>query len=136
MGLLGSLLGQTALQTPYDFALWGGALCLTFIVLWFIIWLLIAIWVYKDAEARGMGGALWLIIVILIGLIGLIIYLVVRKDKPVAGQQPGYAPYQQQQYQPPPAQQYQAPSAARFCPKCGASNTGTAGFCQSCGGRL
>ena len=47
------------------------------IIIW-IIFILIAIWVYKDAEKRGKSGALWLVIVILTGIIGLIIWFVVR----------------------------------------------------------
>jgi hypothetical protein len=57
-----------------------GLLCLVPIV-WFIISILLCIWVYRDAESRGMGGVLWLIVVILTGIIGLIIYLAVRKPK-------------------------------------------------------
>ncbi len=49
------------------------------IIAWCIIGIILAIWVYRDAESRGMNGALWLIIVILLGIIGLIIYLVVRE---------------------------------------------------------
>ena len=56
---------------------------LIFIVIFFVIYCLIgialAVWVYKDAEKRDMGGAVWLIIVILTGCIGCIIYLIVRK---------------------------------------------------------
>ncbi len=64
---------------------WGwlglaGLICLIPIV-WFIIAILLCIWVYRDAESRGMSGALWLIIVIITGILGLIIYLVVRKEK-------------------------------------------------------
>ncbi len=63
---------------------WGlglaGIFCLIPIV-WFIIAILLCIWVYRDAESRGMSGALWLIIVIISGIIGLIVYLVVRKEK-------------------------------------------------------
>ncbi|HEV8594529.1 MAG TPA: PLDc N-terminal domain-containing protein [Thermoplasmata archaeon] len=78
---------------------------------WFVVWILIAIWVYKDAESRGASGALWLIIVILLQLIGLLIYLVVRPSgpQPVYAGYPGQPPpqygYPQQQYQQPPAQQ-------------------------------
>ncbi|MEM3587479.1 MAG: hypothetical protein QXO71_09185, partial [Candidatus Jordarchaeaceae archaeon] len=50
--------------------IWG-----IFVIVWCIIGILIAIWVYRDAESRGENGALWLIIVILTGIIGLIIYL-------------------------------------------------------------
>jgi len=43
--------------------------------------ILLCVWVYRDAESRGMGGVLWLIVVILTGIIGLIIYLIVRKPE-------------------------------------------------------
>ncbi len=87
MNALSSVLGGSALQLDFlgvfDFLALGSLLCLVCVVLWFVIWILIAVWVYRDAESRGMGGALWLIIVILLGLIGIIIYLIVRRDKPV-----------------------------------------------------
>jgi predicted nucleic acid-binding Zn ribbon protein len=57
------------------------ATCAIFTLIWFVIWILVAIWVYKDAEKHGKNGVLWLIIVILLGIIGLIIYLVVRGEK-------------------------------------------------------
>jgi len=57
-----------------------GLICLI-PVIWFIIAILLCIWVYRDAESRGMSGVLWLIIVLIAGIIGLIIYLVVRKEK-------------------------------------------------------
>ena len=63
-----------------EWAFFGGIVCLIPVV-WFIVGLLLCIWVYRDAESRGMGGALWLIIVLIASIIGLIIYLVVRKDK-------------------------------------------------------
>ena len=50
-------------------------------ILWFVVAILLCIWVYRDAESRGMNGVLWLIIVLIAGIIGLIIYLVVRKEK-------------------------------------------------------
>jgi hypothetical protein len=91
--LLAGVLLITALSTiasaannPWD--MWAGTAfagvaiaCLAFVIGWFILWILVAIWVYKDAEKRGKNGVLWLIIVILLGLIGLIIYLVVRGEK-------------------------------------------------------
>ncbi len=65
-----------------EWFVWGvaGLICLIPIV-WFIIGILLCIWVYRDAESRGMNGVLWLIIVLIAGIVGLIIYLVVRKDK-------------------------------------------------------
>jgi len=53
------------------------------LIVWFIIAILIAVWVYKDAEKRGESGVLWLIIAIILGIIGLIIWLIVRRGKPV-----------------------------------------------------
>jgi len=52
-------------------------------IIWFIIWLLIGLWAYKDAKSRGDEHAiLWFLVVFLLGLIGLIIYLVVgRKER-------------------------------------------------------
>src|SRR6266571_1703737 len=49
-----------------------GAWC-AFLLFWLVIWILVAVWVYRDAESRHANGALWAIIVILLGLIGLII---------------------------------------------------------------
>lgn len=56
--------------------------CLVIYVIMFIIWILIAVWVYRDAKERGMSAGVWVLIVLLIGIIGLIVYLVVRTDKP------------------------------------------------------
>jgi len=58
----------------------AGFMCLIPIV-WFVIAILLCIWVYRDAESRGMNGALWLIIVLIGSIIGLIVYLIVRKEK-------------------------------------------------------
>lgn len=59
----------------------SGAMCIL-PVIWIIVTIAVAVWVYKDAEARGESGVLWLIICALLGVIGLIIWLVVRpKEK-------------------------------------------------------
>ncbi len=59
------------------------ALIIAFAVVWFVVAILIAVWVYRDAEKRGESGVLWLIIVLIAGIIGLIIWLIIRGDKPV-----------------------------------------------------
>lgn len=48
-----------------------------------LVFIVIAILVYKDAEKRGMNGLLWFVLVILpwAGILFLIIYLLVREDK-------------------------------------------------------
>jgi peptidoglycan/LPS O-acetylase OafA/YrhL len=48
-------------------------------LVFFIIGILLAIWVYKDAKKREMNAVLWLIIVLIFGCCGCIVYLIVRK---------------------------------------------------------
>jgi hypothetical protein len=48
------------------------------VVVFYIIAILIAVWVYKDAKKRDMNAAVWLLIVLVTGCIGCIIYLVIR----------------------------------------------------------
>jgi cytochrome bd-type quinol oxidase subunit 2 len=56
----------------------GGISCVIGLVA-LVVWILIVVWVYRDAKARGMDNAvLWLVIVLITGLLGLIIYLVIR----------------------------------------------------------
>ena len=52
------------------------------------IWLAVIIWVYRDAQKRGMNGVLWALLVFLGSIVGLIIYLIVRTEpgtRPVNG---------------------------------------------------
>jgi uncharacterized membrane protein YhaH (DUF805 family) len=57
-----------------------------FIIGLIAVWILLAVWVYRDAKKRGMEATLWLLVVLLTGIIGLIVYLIVRRDHPI--QQP------------------------------------------------
>jgi len=69
------------LFTIPDLGLFGGVFMMMIIIFAAIFWiiaLLIAIWVYKDAKKRDMNAAVWLLIVLVTGCIGCIIYLVVR----------------------------------------------------------
>jgi hypothetical protein len=75
--------GEKVIPAPIGQLEWfffGGLLCLIPVV-WFIIAILLCVWVYRDAQSRGMNGALWLIIVLLFGLLGLIVYLIVRHPR-------------------------------------------------------
>ena len=60
-----------------------GLVCCIVPVIWLVIAIVLAIWVYKDAEKRGSSGALWLIIFLVAGFIGLIIWLIIRP--PIGG---------------------------------------------------
>jgi len=64
----------------YGLELFAGfiLILIVLIVVFYIIALLIAPWVYKDAKKRDMNAAVWLLIVLVTGCIGCIIYLVVR----------------------------------------------------------
>jgi endogenous inhibitor of DNA gyrase (YacG/DUF329 family) len=44
------------------------------------LWILVIVWVYRDAERRSMNGVLWALLVFIGNLIGLLIYLIVRSD--------------------------------------------------------
>lgn len=56
------------------FPLWS------FSLFFFIIWIAIVIWVFRDAEQRGMSGILWALLVLIGNLIGLLIYLIMRQE--------------------------------------------------------
>ena len=58
----------------------GFAMCLALTGGLFVLQIVIAVWVYRDAEERGENAVIWLLIVLVGGIIGLIVYLVVRKD--------------------------------------------------------
>lgn len=115
-----------------------------------ILFIFVAVWMYRDANSRGMGGGLWVVLLVLASLIGsfigglivLIVYLIVREDHPVGGRLYGYGygypppGYGYPSY-PPPA--YPAapdrPPAGR-CPRCGVPTYVGSRFCASCGSPL
>ena len=63
---------------------WIGRIALFLLPAAFIIlWGAVLIWVYRDAERRGMSGILWLLLVLIGNVIGLLIYAIVRSETPV-----------------------------------------------------
>jgi len=93
-------------QAEWFFGLIG--LVLLIVIFWLVIAILIAVWVHRDAESRGMNGALWVIIVFIAGILGLVVYLIVREEKHAA-------------------------PITRVCLKCGRSVSVEAKFCPYCG---
>jgi len=51
------------------------------VIVFYIVGILIAVWVYKDAKKRDMNAAVWLLIVLVTGCIGCIVYLVIRNKE-------------------------------------------------------
>lgn len=77
------------------------------------IWLVIIIWVYRDAERRGMNGILWALLVLIGNIIGLIIYLILRSTNPATTE-----------------------STSTLCSGCEKPVTGEYAFCPYCGTAL
>jgi len=56
--------------------------CFSMIILLIILNVFVAIWVYKDAEARKQNAAVWLVIVLFAPLIGVVLWLILRGNYP------------------------------------------------------
>jgi len=51
------------------------------LLIYYVLGVLCAIWVYRDAKGRrGMPATTWLVIVLLTGIVGLIIYIIIREN--------------------------------------------------------
>jgi hypothetical protein len=77
-----------------------------------IIWIFVIIWVYRDAERRGMNGVLWALLVFIGNLVGLLIYLIVRSDAPRASR---------------------TSRPEQTCPKCSKPVNAGFAYCPHCG---
>ena len=105
-----------------------------------ILWIAVIVWVYRDAEQRGMNGVLWALLVFIGNLIGLLIYLIVRSDNVPAVQTAKITH---------PCPNCQKPLAPHFvfcphcgtriqavCPKCEKSVENSWSVCPYCGEKL
>lgn len=98
--------GTAMAQDPEPDTFWiFGALWCMIPLISIIVWVVLAVWVYKDANERGMSGALWALVIIIGGIVGLIVFLIIRRDHPKYGEpgfgyRPGYyyPGYYQQPY--------------------------------------
>src|SRR5512139_3776264 len=91
-----------------------------------VLWGAVLIWVYRDAEKRGMSGILWLLLVLIGNVIGLLIYAIVRSETPVK------RPTQAQAG----AAAGPACCPAEACPGCGKPLGPGFEFCPYCGRSL
>ena len=80
--------------------------------LFLIIWIGVIVWVYRDAERRGMNGVLWALLVFIGNLVGLLIYLILRSDSARTSRA-----------EPPP----------QSCPKCQKMVSAGFAYCPHCG---
>lgn len=62
------------------------ALFLVFPIVFLVISIYLAVWIYRDAERRGQEPALWLLIFLVSNILGLIIWLIVRPEKQISSQ--------------------------------------------------
>lgn len=145
-------LGEVALQFE---ALWFGGILCAIGVAFFLVWIFVLIWVYRDAESRGMNGVLWIILVFFLSWIGLLVYLVVRGGHPprTGAWPPAPGTYPPPGYPPPPVAYAPPPSgyapppigyppstappppSPGVCRQCGTPLPAGAVFCASCGAR-
>jgi hypothetical protein len=101
----------------------GLAICLAIVIIPLIIAILVAIWLYKDAEKRGKSGVMWVILLLLASLllsfIGFVIVLIVWfVTRPPIGGEPG---------------KQIGPSTGRNCPACGRPIPMDSQVCPYCG---
>ncbi len=122
-----------------------------------VVFIFVAIWLYRDAESRRMSGGLWVVVLLLAslffsfvgGIVVLVVYLLVRGSHPVGGMPgyygypypPAYAPAYPPPMAPPPAATYTPPPAAPAtppsnCARCGAPLEPRAMYCPNCGAKV
>jgi len=88
-----------------------------------VLWGAVLLWVYRDAEKRGMSGILWLLLVLIGNVIGLLIYAIVRSETPVRRRAENGGTGA-------------ACCPAEACPACGKPLTPGFAFCPHCGKSL
>jgi hypothetical protein len=96
-------------------------------VAFIVLWGAVLIWVYRDAEKRGMSGILWLLLVLIGNVIGLLIYAIVRSETPV--KRPAQGGMKEPAAGP-------ACCPADACPGCGKALGPGFEFCPYCGKSL
>jgi hypothetical protein len=100
----------------HSFAGWFGFVPLAILPLILMaLWIFVIVWVYRDAERRGMSGILWALLVLIGNVVGLLIYLIMRHEVPAG--RAGTA----------------AGSAAACCPACGKPVANAYVYCPCCG---
>jgi len=109
-------------------------------LIFLFFWVMVIIWVYRDAERRGMEGALWAIIVFFTHIVGLIIYAIVRSGKPVKQEAPKPPPAEAkpsaQAAPPATAPNVAQPMRPAACSRCGKEIQREWLICPFCGEKI
>lgn len=101
----------SAYSSSSDVFIWFPIIMICFYAVFFIIWFLVAHWVYKDAQRRKAENAkLWGVLVFFGGILGVILWFVFRP--PIGGKKP---------------------TSTRRCPNCGRIIPEDAKICPYCG---
>ena len=85
-----------------------------FPVVLLVLWIWAIVWVYRDAEKRGMNGALWALLVLVGSIIGFIIYLIIRNEEGLLS-----SGKKDESKEPCPSCQEPVAPEHVFCPHCG-----------------
>ena len=87
------------------------------------MWLAVVVWIYRDAEQRGMNGVLWALLVFVGNIVGLLIYLIVRSENlPVSASVIATTPC--------PNCQKAVQNSFEFCPHCGSRMKAVCSSCE------
>jgi RNA polymerase subunit RPABC4/transcription elongation factor Spt4 len=97
-------------------------------------WIAVLVWVYKDAEKRGMNALVWTLVVFFLHFIGFIVYLLVRTDHPIRVPGPAASGTAAAPTMPAPAMSTVA--APPMCPQCGKITEREHAFCPAGGARI
>jgi cbb3-type cytochrome oxidase subunit 3 len=90
-------------------------------------WIAVVVWVYKDAEKRGMNPVVWALVAFFVHFVGVVIYLLVRSEHPIRARDAASAG---------PAGPVVSPAAPQICSKCGQATDNKHTYCPSCGERI
>lgn len=147
------MLGLDPSLLPFQvlFAEWLGLIC-ALALLALLVFVLVALWMYRDAESRRMNGTLWVVLLLLAallfnfvgGAIVVVVYLLVASSHPVGGYPygygpaPAYPPYTGYAAPPPPppAPATQPTGLPTTCRNCGAPLAPGAAYCARCGAKV
>ena len=119
--------GRAAGQMGYSISNWLhgfgpiGRMGIVFLpVAFLVLWGAVLIWVYRDAEMRGMSGILWVLLILIANVVGLLIYAIVRSETPAKRQLEGAG----------------GSAGPGKCPGCGNPVGAGHSFCPHCGKNL